>query len=170
MGKVVWIILLGAFSITWAQAPDTLAQPDSVRTDTAWSPSPTGAVLRSLAVPGWGQLYNDQPVKAGVVAGLEVAWTAAAIFQFTEAGREADRAAAFPTTSDSYLAHRQNRQVHLNQGRDYLWGLGLTVFYAMVDGYVNAQLYHFDAKMDAAIARDSVGKPRPAIYLSYHWK
>jgi hypothetical protein len=31
--------------------------------------TPTGALWRSLAVPGWGQLYNRQPVRAAVAAG-----------------------------------------------------------------------------------------------------
>jgi len=36
-----------------------------------WLPSPRGALFRSLAVPGWGQIYNRQPLKAPVIwAGL----------------------------------------------------------------------------------------------------
>jgi hypothetical protein len=39
--------------------------------DTPWTPSPRGALLRSLAIPGWGQIYNRQPLKAPVIwAGL----------------------------------------------------------------------------------------------------
>lgn len=39
--------------------------------DEPWLPSPRGALLRSLAVPGWGQIYNRQPLKAPVIwAGL----------------------------------------------------------------------------------------------------
>ena len=32
-----------------------------------------GAVYRSLLLPGWGQVYNRQPVKAGLFAGAEAA-------------------------------------------------------------------------------------------------
>jgi TolB-like protein len=39
----------------------------------------TGALYRSLLLPGWGQLYNRQPIKAGIFAGAEVAAIAAAI-------------------------------------------------------------------------------------------
>jgi hypothetical protein len=35
----------------------------------AGRPSPRGAVLRSLAIPGWGQLYNGQPLKIPFVIG-----------------------------------------------------------------------------------------------------
>jgi TolB-like protein len=32
----------------------------------------TGALYRSLLLPGWGQLYNRQPVKGGIFLGLEL--------------------------------------------------------------------------------------------------
>lgn len=32
-------------------------------------PSPRGAVIRSLIIPGWGQLYNGQPLKVPFVVG-----------------------------------------------------------------------------------------------------
>jgi hypothetical protein len=39
--------------------------------DTVWLPSPRGALFRSLALPGWGQIYNNQPLKAPFIwAGL----------------------------------------------------------------------------------------------------
>lgn len=39
--------------------------------DTVRLPSPRGALLRSLAIPGWGQIYNRQPIKVPfIVAGL----------------------------------------------------------------------------------------------------
>jgi hypothetical protein len=45
--------------------------PESAARDTVWLPSPRGALLRSLALPGWGQIYNHQPLKAPVIwAGL----------------------------------------------------------------------------------------------------
>lgn len=44
--------------------------------------SKSGAMFRSMVMPGWGQVYNDEPVKAGVVAAttgtLAVATVAAA--------------------------------------------------------------------------------------------
>jgi TolB-like protein len=41
--------------------------------------SRTGALYRSLLLPGWGQLYNREPIKGGVFAGAEVAAIAAAV-------------------------------------------------------------------------------------------
>ncbi len=42
---------------------------NSFEQEGARRPSPTGALLRSLAVPGWGQVYNRQYLKAPVVVG-----------------------------------------------------------------------------------------------------
>lgn len=45
-------------------AAASIAPPDS-----AGLPSPSGALWRSLAAPGWGQIYVGQPVKAPFVIG-----------------------------------------------------------------------------------------------------
>lgn len=39
----------------------------------------SGAIFRSLIVPGWGQFYNREPIKGGVLIGLEVALAATAV-------------------------------------------------------------------------------------------
>ena len=39
----------------------------------------TGALFRSLVVPGWGQIYNKQEIKGGIYLGLTVAFFATAI-------------------------------------------------------------------------------------------
>jgi len=59
---IVGLLVLGS-------GPTTRAQPDSVRAEIlkekGFSPdhSPRGALLRSVAVPGWGQVYNRQYYK-----------------------------------------------------------------------------------------------------------
>ncbi|HEY3452195.1 MAG TPA: FlgO family outer membrane protein [Myxococcales bacterium] len=46
--------------------------------------SRSGAVFRSLIVPGWGQIYNRQTLKAGIIMGGELALFAGALaFQLT---------------------------------------------------------------------------------------
>lgn len=145
---------------------DSLAQSAPI---VEWTPSPTGAALRSLALPGWGQFYNDQPVKAGVIIGLEGLWLTAAIVQFNRAGTNEDEAGRYTLDSPDNLMYRERRLEHLDRGRGYLWGLAGTVFYSMVDAYVNAHLYHFDLRMDAPITLDSRGQPQASLKLSYHW-
>ena len=58
--RLLALALVGAAAAGPAAAQG--AAPDS-----AALPSPRGAALRSLAVPGWGQVYVGQPLKAPVV-------------------------------------------------------------------------------------------------------
>lgn len=64
--------LLGALVLLGAGAAG--AQPDTTgaaaRAPTPLPRSPQGAVVRALAVPGWGQLYNREWVKAPLAAAL----------------------------------------------------------------------------------------------------
>jgi TolB-like protein len=39
----------------------------------------SGAVFRSTLIPGWGQFYNRQPVKGGIILGAEAALVGAAV-------------------------------------------------------------------------------------------
>lgn len=41
--------------------------------------SRSGAFFRSLLIPGWGQFYNRQPIKGGVLIGVEAGLAAAAV-------------------------------------------------------------------------------------------
>ncbi len=49
-----------------------LTPNDSVRSVALKSKSPIGALWRSVAFPGWGQLYNKKYFKAGLAFGTEV--------------------------------------------------------------------------------------------------
>ena len=41
--------------------------------------SKSGAVFRSALIPGWGQFYNREPVKGGIIVGVEAALIGAAV-------------------------------------------------------------------------------------------
>lgn len=65
------LVLLGAVGAGAQTDTTAAAAPLGVAPDTASTPrSPRGAAVRSLAVPGWGQVYNREWVKAPVAAGL----------------------------------------------------------------------------------------------------
>lgn len=94
--------------------------------------STTGAVLRSLAVPGWGQLYNRSYVKAAAFAALEGTL-------IINASREHDLMMRYKTggafLDEKYFRNRRNR---------LLWWLAGSALLAMGDAYVDAQLYGLD--------------------------
>jgi hypothetical protein len=147
------------FSATGAQVAtqpasiDTLAtEPDdpdaAVRepasSDTARTKSPSGAMLRSLAVPGWGQFYNEQWLKGICVAGAELGIIANAFVQ----NHLADRAVT-----------KEEREFYLdNRNLSYWWLAGI-ILLSMADAYVDAHLYGFDESIDLGF--DGSGETAP---------
>jgi hypothetical protein len=91
--------------------------------------SPKGAMLRSLIVPGWGQLYNGKWFKALVAAGAEIGLVSNAVIQNQYAVR-----------SSTQL----EREFYQDNRRLSLWWLGAVLLYSVADAYVDAQLYQFD--------------------------
>jgi len=101
--------------------------------------SPTGALFKSLLVPGLGQTGNHRWLKAGMFATLET-WFAIEAIRY---GRQAHSLKA-QFESETDLAAR--RTLHLaydsrrSQRNKYVWFFGLTTFVSMFDAYVDAHL------------------------------
>jgi len=95
--------------------------------------SPRGAMLRSLFVPGWGQLYNGKWLKAIVIAGAEIGLITNAVIQNQLAVR---------STNIYEKEFYQN-----NRGLSIWWLAGI-ILYSMADAYVDAHLYNFDESPD----------------------
>lgn len=93
--------------------------------------SPWGAVLRSAVLPGWGQVYTQQYIKAGVVLTVNAAllWT---VLDYDRQWRDTNN-----------MSFRDKR----NQ---YMWYLGLAYLLTLVDAYVDASLFGFDEAMEIA--------------------
>jgi hypothetical protein len=124
-----------------------LAQPlrgsEGTRPDSTPPPleyrNPTGALLRSSVLPGWGQFYNDQPVK-GIVMGLAetglLAWLIAE-HAAAEDARDDYSESGDPDDLARYETHRQTRL-------DLIWYTSAAWLYGMLDAYVDAHLYCFE--------------------------
>jgi len=106
-------------------------------------PWPTGALLRSVIFPGWGQLYNKKYLKAAIYGGLEI------YFGYTARQRwkEMDQHQYNFQHADDPLLKAQEFNLY-EESRDsrniYLWVTGLTLFISMFDAYVDAHLANFD--------------------------
>ena len=100
------------------------------------SHSPSGAMWRSLAFPGWGQLYNGKYLKAAIIAGGEFSLIYGIWIQ-EQRRKDAKKA------GDDYAAnfYRDDRQ------RLTWWLTGL-ILYSMADAYVDAHLLDFDIDKD----------------------
>lgn len=113
-------------------APDTLAaRRDSVRPVVPITP--TGAFLRSLVLPGWGQARLGRNVTGGLFLGFE--GLAAAMVWKTYWQLD------FARTRGKYVAsHKQERE-------DWLVLLGFNHLMAGAEAYVSAHLWDFPAAL-----------------------
>lgn len=96
--------------------------------------SPTGALLRSLAVPGWGQAYNKKYFKAVIVAGGQGVLLGTAIVEWKRAS-DAKKDASVP--SDERL---ENYRLHTNNRNLFLWLYAAATVVSILDAYVDAHL------------------------------
>ena len=90
--------------------------------------NPWGAVARSAMIPGWGQVYNEQYLKAVISFGL--------VFDF------ARKVYVFNKRYESSGDFSQKERRIVNS-----WYLGLFYLLNMVDAYVDAYLFRFDDTM-----------------------
>lgn len=161
----------------------TQAQPDTARTRVSRvvrAPrTPRGALWRAAAVPGWGQLYNGQPVKLPFVYAALGGTVGALIYtnrlyvRYRRGYRFAlaqdststlvpgprDEAAANRIPNFDILLERNledqiraQREV-FRRNRDLLiLGCGLVYGLTVLDAYVSAQLLDFDVSEDLSLS------------------
>jgi len=110
--------------------------------------SPTGTLLKSVVIPGWGQWSNGKKQKAAIYAGIET-------YFFTKAmiwrGRTSDRLQDWQVTCDagdcdedlfsSYDSARDRRNY-------FYWLLGTTIFVSMFDAYADRYLLTLEQTKD----------------------
>jgi hypothetical protein len=162
-----------------AEAPDSLAVgAPSATQDTALVrarrgrfETPRWVMLRSLAVPGWGQLHNGSWLKAALLGGGEV-WLIAGLAEDSrQLGRlkaEADRALQEGDTE------RQNAAVDAYNNRlarvvSRQWLLGGVLAYALVDAYVDAHFRDFKLEFEHDPALPGGRPPTGQTRLSLRW-
>ncbi|MBI5059443.1 hypothetical protein HZB60_06650 [candidate division KSB1 bacterium] len=123
-------LLAVLFAIGPAFAEDNAAKPLK---------SSTGAVLRSIVVPGWGQYYNEHRLKAGVFfvgEGLFI-WGIS---------RNHDLMMGAKTSTDPFF--HDYEQFYRNSRNKLIWWLAGTVLLSMGDAYVDAHLLGLDISPD----------------------
>jgi len=104
------------------------------------SKSPKGAMLRSLAIPGWGQWYNEQKFKALLVFATEAGITVNSILQ------------------NQYVQQSKSdleRDYYINNRNLSNLVLIVSVLVSMLDAYVDAHLYKFDESPDISFFENS---------------
>ncbi len=131
--------------ILYQPGPDTMLitayHKRSVDSTAGTSPSMT--MLKSVVVPGWGQVSNGKYIKAGLIIVVESYFIYKAVDYAGLASDWRKKWKAEPDTS--YL-----NTIYFNQYADYrdtrnsfIWYTLITVFFSMIDAYVDAHLKNF---------------------------
>jgi hypothetical protein len=101
---------------------------DSVEAGNAL-PSPTGVMLRSAVLPGWGQWVNGQAWKGLLVVGAEAGLAINAVLQ--------DRRMVRSNTPEEREFYRNNKSLSI-------WWFAGVYFLNLLDAYIDASLRDFD--------------------------
>lgn len=126
---------------------------DGVMTEEVETKSALGAVLRSAAIPGWGQLYNESYFKVPVVVGLTgfLVWGI-----ITEHANYRDYAVLYDASITDEnpagdLRHKRFREFYRDRRDTYGWWLLVTYLLQLADAYVDAALFSFDVDNEATL-------------------
>ena len=134
--------------------------------------SPGGASVRSLVFPGWGQLYNDRPLKAllflvGDATMLTLFFVNNGKVQDIDDQRSViDR----QLNTDPFLSPETERilegqytsltsdlDLALNERNLFGWLFVIVHLSGVIDAYVDAHLFGFDDKVDLGVVPSPTG-------------
>jgi len=133
-------------------------------------------MLRSAAVPGWGQLYNHKVLKAAAVVAGEGLLAYQAWNEYQKENDAVDRLTAIAAADAQagvdyqfdpvYLAADQDRDVHRNKKINWIWWGIAAHLISTVDAYVDAHLITFEADFGSSgPVRDPGENPRLTLAL-----
>lgn len=128
--------------------------------------SPSGAIYRSLVLPGWGQIYVESYWKAPIF----IAATGTLMYFIIDNQIKFDdydnRLSGMSKTDDDYQLTKLYREYY-RDNRD-MSGFYLLAVYilASVDAYVGAHLYDFQVDDNIAMKFSVMAAPIPYVSLS----
>jgi hypothetical protein len=128
-------------------------------------------MLRSAAVPGWGQVYNHKYVKAAAVVGVEGFLVVKALQELKRENQALDRQGAIiesggDVTDPDYVQAVLDQSTHRNRKISYIWFGVAAHLLSMMDAYVDAHLASFDADFGPPESAVDVGE-RARLTVAY---
>lgn len=149
--------------------PRTLSKPDSAALASQPKTAPWKVMARSAVVPGWGQLYNHQPLKAALVVGTEGTLVALALRELklqNDANQRAVNAQAAGDADAETLALLE-AETHRNRKISWIWWTLAAHLLSMADAYVDAHLSTFDSDFGREESLLPARGDRPVVALAY---
>lgn len=119
--------------------PGETSVADSIDPETRLRQRPTTALLKSLVIPGWGQVGNGRWFKAVLFAGLQ-GWFVGEVIHY--GGQASDfknlyeRSVVASQRNDYYSLYEDRRQ----ERNKFIFFLGLATLVSVFDAYVDAHL------------------------------
>jgi hypothetical protein len=127
-------------------------------------------MMRSLVMPGWGQLHNRQWVKGVGIAAVEIGLIAGIVDDERALDRLSHEADALQGTSeDAHAAAVAAYNARLDQSVSRRWWLGGLIVYALVDAYVDAHFVHFETEFETDPALPEGVHPPQGGRISLGW-
>ncbi len=146
---VVSGLLAFAANVATAQADATAADADTLAAEAGGFSAPTWVMLRSLAIPGWGQATNGAWWKAVLVAGVEGAFLERLRFEDRMVDEFDARAGSAAQGSLERARFEAAAERHREMRRDFTWWTCVAIALSMGDAYVDAHLKGFDVRLQA---------------------
>ena len=109
-----------------------LRQPAADTAQERSGPAPMGAFFRSVLIPGWGQLYADQPVRAAFYFVAQ----SATVFMVLRTNHRIGEAES-----------EELKQARRDQREDWLVLAGFWALASGVDAWVSANLWGFEGEV-----------------------
>ena len=145
--EIIILLLIISNSVSSQTELDTSKTVQSTDSVFVMQKSPTGAILRSAVIPGWGQFYNESYWKIPVVWGFlgyfgyiwvknhELYWDNKKLF--------IESLATDPT---GYMGsnYKSNRDFYRNQRDEFAVYFAITYVLTIVDAYVDSHLFDFN--------------------------
>lgn len=145
IGKGIFIFLVFLSSIYCSNASE--ADSSNKSNQFQMQKSPTGAILRSLALPGWGQYYVESYWKVPLflgAAGTCVYFIVDNNNSFKDKQAQIDKAIAL-NPNDPYIdLYKRQREVYRDNRDQAAFFLAGVYILSAIDAYVGAHLFDFD--------------------------
>ncbi len=146
--------------------PLKLTSPSAAVPDTTTRRAkPFLVMARSATLPGWGQVYNRQPLKAALVVAGE-GYLISRIFTELKRENEAIDRQNAATTPEEFEAAAEDELIHKNRKVDWIWWTAAGHLLQMADAYVDAHFIHFDAEFGPDERSGSRDGPRMILSLN----